>query len=146
MNDSRIDRRAFLELVARGVPSLVALGAALQITRIGWTGTRYSLTMVANAENEQGAVAPAPTHIIDTHAHLQARGPRHPQSDYGGAAANALEAMDREGISRTIIMPPPFGPDSPGKYDLENFGGAIGERANRFSFSRRWRNPQSDAS
>ena len=113
MSDSRIDRRAFLELMGRGVPSLVALGAAFQITRIGWTGKRYSLTTVANAENEQGAVAPAATHIIDTHAHLQARGPHHRQSDYGGAAAKALGAMDREGISWTIIMPPPFGPDSP---------------------------------
>src|SRR5215469_13471037 len=43
MGDSRIDRRAFLELVVRGVPSLVALGAEFQITSVGWTSTRYSL-------------------------------------------------------------------------------------------------------
>jgi hypothetical protein len=42
--------------------------------------------------------------------------------------------MDLEGISRTIIMPPPFGPDSSGKYDFEDFRGAIGERASRFSY------------
>ena len=111
MSDSRIGRRAFLKLAARGVPSVVGLGAAFQMARIGWTGTPYSLTMVANADNAQGAVAPATT-IIDTHAHLQVRGPHHPRPDYGGAVAKALEAMDHEGISRTIIMPPPFGGQS----------------------------------
>lgn len=133
MSDSRIDRRAFLELAARGVPSVVGLGAAFQIIASGWTGTPGSLTMVANAENAPGATAPATTPIIDTHAHLQARGPHHPQSDYGGAAARALEDMDREGIGRTIIMPPPFSPDSPGKYDFEDFAGAMSERASRLS-------------
>jgi hypothetical protein len=42
--------------------------------------------------------------------------------------------MDREGISRTIIMPPPFGPDSPRNYDFEDFAGAIGQEASRFSY------------
>ena len=134
MGDSRIDRRAFLELVARGVPSLVALGATFQVTSFGWTGRRYSLTMIANADEEQGGVAPAAAHIIDTHAHPQARGPHHPQNDYGGAAAKPREAMDREGINRTIIMPPSFGPDSRGKYDWQDFAGAIGERTSRFAY------------
>ena len=91
-----------------------------------------SPTGVANAENTQGATAPGATHIIDTYAHLQARGAHHPQSDFGGAAAKALEGMDREGMSRAIIMPPPFSPDSPGKY--EDFTGAIGEHTSRFSY------------
>lgn len=134
MGDSRIDRRAFLELVARGVPSLVGLGAAFQLKRIRWTGAPSSLRGVTNAEFAQGETAAGATHIIDTHAHLQARGPHHRQSDFGGAAAKALEGMDSEGISRTIIMPPPFSPDSLGKYDFEDFTGAIGENRSRFSY------------
>ena len=31
-------------------------------------------------------------------------------------------------------MPPPFGPDSRGKYDCEDFAGAIGERTSRFAY------------
>jgi hypothetical protein len=127
MGDSRIDRRAFLELLARGVPSFVSLGAPFQLKRIRWTGAPSALTGFANAEYAQGGTAAGATHIIDTHAHLQARGPHHRQSDFGGAAAKALEGMDSQGISRTIIMPPPFGPDSLGKYDIEDFTGAIGE-------------------
>jgi hypothetical protein len=133
MNDPRIDRRAFLRLVARGVAGVIGVGAAFQVTGIGWAGTPYSRTMAANTENPQGATAPAAAPIIDTHAHLQARGPHHRQSDFGGAAAEALEGMDREGISRTIIMPPPFGPDSPGRYDFEELASAIGEHSSRLS-------------
>ena len=114
--------------------------------RIGWTGTPDFPTMVAIAENAQGATTSAATPIIDAHAHLQARGPHHPQSDFGGAAAKALEGMDREGISRTIVMPPPFSPDSPGKYDLEDFARAMSERASRLSYLGGRRDPQSDAS
>jgi hypothetical protein len=88
--------------------TLCRVAAAFQITRIGWTGTPDFPTVVANAEHAQGASTPTATPIIDAHAHLQARGPHHPHSDFGGAAAKALEGMDREGIGRTIVLPPPF--------------------------------------
>src|SRR5262245_53732877 len=54
MNHSRIDRLAFLELVAHAVPSVVLVAAAFQITRIGWTGAPDFPTLVADAENAQG--------------------------------------------------------------------------------------------
>ena len=146
MNDSRIDRWAFLELVAHAVPSVVRVAAAFQISVSDGPARPTSrpwlqLQRMRRAPRlRQLLLSLMPTRT------LQARGPHIPQSDFGGAAAKALEGMDREGISRTIVMPPPFSPDSPGKYDLEDFARAMSERASRLSYLGGRRDPQSDAS
>jgi hypothetical protein len=121
----QIDRRAFLGLMARGGPGVLSL-AGFKFTR----SISYASLLAQNAGIVAGQL---PYPIIDTHAHLQARGPHHPEADYGGAVANAIEEMDRQGISRTILMPPPFGPDSPGAYDFEDFAGPMSQRPNQLS-------------
>ncbi len=123
----QIDRRAFLGLIARGIPAALGLTAGFKAAQ------SVSLAALLAHDDTAGASGQTPYPIIDTHAHLQARGPHHPEADYGGAVAKAIEEMDRQGINRTILMPPPFGPDSPGAYDFEDFAGPMNQHPNRLS-------------
>lgn len=69
--------------------------------------------------------------VIDTHAHLyweaRSRGSADP------AAKTALEIMDRLGIQKTLIMPPPFPPDNPEKYDYRELIQATKKYPGRFA-------------
>ncbi len=73
---------------------------------------------------------------IDVHNHLAGKimgGPSRGKSDYEGAARVALEMMDRLGIEILFIMPPPFQPNNPGVYDVEELMGVVGKHPGRFA-------------
>ncbi len=74
---------------------------------------------------------------FDTHTHLLAHygsreGP--PQVDFYGAAQVALAEMDRLGIKKTLVMPPPFPPDHPHRHDVEDFIDTLRKYPDRFGF------------
>lgn len=74
---------------------------------------------------------------IDTHNHLVGRlGPRtrFTDLDYDGAARIALATMDKLGIKKMFIMPPPFSRDHPHKYDVDDFIGTVKKYSDRFAF------------
>jgi len=74
--------------------------------------------------------------FIDAHVHFQARGqgqPRHGVADYAGAAYVAELTMRATEISRSLVMPPPFGAGMPHAYDFEDFLPVVRSRRN-FSF------------
>lgn len=70
---------------------------------------------------------------IDTHAHLDGRVPRG-IPDYDGAVQVALRIMDALNIARTVVMPPPFPPKHPNRYDYEDFLSALRNHSERFAF------------
>lgn len=70
---------------------------------------------------------------IDTHAHLIGQEPGR-LSDYDGAVRVALDAMDALNITKSLIMPPPFPPEHPTRYDYEAFLGALRHYPDRFAF------------
>ena len=69
--------------------------------------------------------------FIDVHVHLI--GGRGNDEDYGGAAYEAIEHMDRLGIRKAIILPPPQ-VISQDWYDYPSFVHALRRYPNRFSF------------
>lgn len=74
---------------------------------------------------------------IDAHNHLHGRFRSHGGStelDYEGAARIALAAMEQYGIMKMIIMPPPFPPDHPHRYDFDDFIGVVKKYPDRFVF------------
>lgn len=80
---------------------------------------------------------PGLPYIIDTHNHLfgQVGGIQGSTLlDYEGAAQVALETMDRLGIRKLIIMPPPFAPHHPQSYDADPLIGIVRWRPDRFAF------------
>ncbi len=74
--------------------------------------------------------------VIDVHAHLVgqrgARGVQEP--DFYGAAEAALSAMDRFGVKKTFLMPPPFTHLQSYRYPAEDFLPAIEGHPDRFGF------------
>ncbi len=65
------------------------------------------------------AQGPDRTPYIDVHAHLHGIIDRTSSGDYEGAAGVALEAMDKLGAARMLVMPPPFGIAQLHVYDIE---------------------------
>lgn len=77
------------------------------------------------------------TGYIDTHNHLLGRfGSRSGLQilDYEGAAQVALAKMNELGIERMLIMPPPFPPNHPNKYEMDDFVEVVRKYADRFGF------------
>jgi len=75
--------------------------------------------------------------FIDAHNHLHGQYGLHPdmqQIDYEGAARVAMDAMNRLGIKKMFIMPPPFSPDHPGRYTFEDLIGTVKKYPDRFAF------------
>lgn len=96
------------------------------------------------------AEGPAPgvgvQHIIDTHNHLFGRFPAGPGQtvvDYEGAAQVALETMDKLGIKKLFIMPPPFAPGHPHTYDVDELIAIVTKRPDRFALLGGGRNAES---
>jgi len=60
---------------------------------------------------------------IDAHNHLHGhiRSPSGVVVDYEGAARVALSTMDKLGIKKMIVMPPPFPLNHPHTYEIDNF-------------------------
>ncbi len=75
---------------------------------------------------------------IDAHNHLHGhfRSPSGFIIDFEGATRVAIKEMDRLGIRRMIVMPPPFPLNHPHEYDLDNFDfiKTLRKYSNRFSF------------
>jgi hypothetical protein len=75
--------------------------------------------------------------FVDVHNHFLGRyGGRGgtEELDYEGAAREALVAMDKFGIKKMFIMPPPFTPNQPGRFTFEDLVPAIRKYPNRFAF------------
>lgn len=99
---------------------------------IGCLGTACAATAPPDAALP-GADAGSRVPYIDTHAHLDGRiSPM--ATDYEGAVSDALETMNRMGIRKTLVMPPPFSSGHPGQYDFEAFLAAIRQHPARFGF------------
>lgn len=76
--------------------------------------------------------------IIDTHVHLNQQSPTgfrgaSPTLQFNSAVEAALERMDRFGIRRILLMPPPLAPNSSVTYDLEALRFAPGKYPDRIS-------------
>lgn len=54
--------------------------------------------------------------------------------NYSAATHTMLQEMDRTGISRLLIVPPPFPPRTSRAYDAEEIALAIGDRTDRLAF------------
>lgn len=70
-----------------------------------------------------------PPRFIDTQAQFDPA-----DMNYGAAIQTMLNEMDRVGISKTLIVPPPFTEMNPRVYDAEDIVKAIGPRTDRFGF------------
>jgi len=74
---------------------------------------------------------------IDGHNHLHGQlrpVSGTPETDYEGAAKTALSNMDKFGITKMIIMPPPFPPQHPHSYDYNYFIPVLKKYPERFAF------------
>ena len=83
----------------------------------------------------QGHVSRADTPYIDVHNHLfKQSGPRgFKELNYDGAAKVALKTMEKLGIKKMLVMPPPFHPDHQDKYNIEDLMGVIRKYSDRLS-------------
>lgn len=79
---------------------------------------------------------PNRTDYIDTHVHLEGkyRSGRVFHSDYDKAAETALATMNDLGIQKSLIMPQPFPPDHPGRYDSRELAEVAKKNPERFAF------------
>ncbi len=90
-----------------------------------------ALCLMSTAGAEESEVAS----LIDTHDHLSGAYGQggSGRTDYEGAARAALADMDRLGIRRMLIMPPPQPPGFDNLYTMEDLLGAARGHAGRFS-------------
>lgn len=81
---------------------------------------------------QDDAAAPADLpRWVDTHVHLRAPQP----GAFGPAVVNAVSVMDRAGMRRMIIMPPPFPDDATrNSWDFDAIAPLIARNADRLSF------------
>lgn len=93
-------------------------------------------TSAALAPGRQYAADPQRITYIDTHVHLDGVYRVHGSliSDYGKAADTALTTMNRLGIQKSLIMPPPFPPAHPNRYDYEDLAEVAKKNPQRFAF------------
>jgi len=110
----------------------IAIGLALAILACAATGPVGR--GARSAREPHGKIGDL--RFIDVHNHLLVHygPPSSAQVDCEGAAQVALAAMDRVGIARMFIMPPPFTPEHPNLYTYEELLGAVKNYPDRFSF------------
>ncbi len=70
-----------------------------------------------------------PLRFIDTQAQFDPV-----DVNYSATTHTMLQEMDRVGISRMLIVPPPFPPRTARAYDAEEIVNAIGDKTDRFAF------------
>jgi len=78
-----------------------------------------------------------PIPFIDTHNHLVGRYQLPPgiqEVDYEGAARVALTRMNKVGIKRMFIMPPPFTPNHPNRHTYKDFIRTVNKYPDRLAF------------
>lgn len=100
----------------------------LQRLRAAMLAVDFAICLSLLLLAEPPALAQVPG-IIDTHSHIQNGGRR--GTDFSGSLAAALRRMDRDGIRRIVIMPPPMAAGTPGTYDIESYGFAKQSYAGR---------------
>ncbi len=89
-----------------------------------------SASAIAAGQDPTPAIVPA---SIDTHAHLRFS-PTAGERGSLAAAATALSMMDRLGIERSLLMPPPF-PDAHERgYDFSALAAVVRRYPDRFGF------------
>lgn len=74
---------------------------------------------------------------MDCHNHLHGflHSPRGPgERDFQGSARVALSTMDKLGITKNFIMPPPFSPQNPHIYNYTELIGVVKKYPDRFAF------------
>lgn len=81
-------------------------------------------------QQRQGPPIQAPVPWVDVHLHLV--GGRERSPDFAGAVEAAIREMDRFGIARAIVLPPPQ-IDSQPVYDAHAFRGALARHRGRFA-------------
>jgi hypothetical protein len=98
--------------------------------------SQWGFTVGQHPQATEGKAFAGGRAYIDTHNHIVGRlGPRFGFSlDYEGAAGVALRAINRFGIEKMLIMPPPFPLNHPHTYDIEDIMGTVSRHANRFGF------------
>ncbi|MFH1454059.1 MAG: amidohydrolase family protein [Armatimonadota bacterium] len=69
---------------------------------------------------------------IDVHMHISAKVGNN--WDYDGAMKKALFQMNKLGIKKIIIMPPPFTPENNAKYTYKDLASAVKKYPGRFDF------------
>ena len=87
----------------------------------------------AEGASAEGARRAGGISFIDTHSHLDGKRP-YGKADYAGAVETALKRMDKLGISKGIVMPPPMPDNFPANYECEDFLPALKKHADRFAF------------
>jgi len=89
------------------------------------------------ASKAQGPSSEGNIWFVDVHNHLVGRYVSRPgvhEMDYEGAARVALDTMNRLGIKKMLIMPPPFSLNHPNRYTFEDLIGAVRKYPDRFAF------------
>lgn len=94
-----------------------------------FTYTRFAPGIASAADPERVS-------YVDTHVHLDGRYLFRGSfsSDYAGAVETALANMNNLGIQKSLIMPPPFPPDHPGRYDYSDLAKIAKNNPDRFAF------------
>jgi hypothetical protein len=72
----------------------------------------------------------ATSHYVDTHNHLIIGRGR--SGDYFSGANKALDTMQRLGVEKMLVMPPPFSPGNPGSFDIEELLPVVRKFQSRF--------------
>jgi len=72
--------------------------------------------------------------FIDIHNHLITEGGSRSMPDFPGAVKTALAAMDKLGVQKMLILPPPFPPGHRGQYTADAFLRVIKKYPDRFGF------------
>lgn len=107
---------------------LTSAGAAVALAGLGARAAFAQGKKGPGGKGPQGDLAGGPP-IIDTHCHLQAAVGQH-RFDWDGAARVAIANMDKLGIRRTLIQPPPQPHGFENPYDLE-FAATVKRYADR---------------
>ena len=115
------------------IASLVCSGLIL----LGCVTTASENRETKTASKAQGLPPEGNIWSIDAHNHLVGRYASRPginEMDYEGAARVALDTMNRLGIKKLFIMPPPFSPNQSHRFTFEDLIGAVKKYPDRFAF------------
>jgi len=94
-------------------------------------------TTSENREMKTASKAQENIWFMDAHNHFAGRYVSRPgvhEMDYEGAARVALDTMNRLGIKKVFIMPPPFSLSQANRYTFEDLIGVVKKYPDRFAF------------
>ena len=111
-----------------GLQAVTKLGGVMGVSRksrISWlVGLIFAFGLFPAASQSQSPP------IIDTHVHILPD----PGLDFADAIASAIQAMDRHGISVSLVMSPPRPRDFTQNFEYGDFRAALKEYPGRFFF------------